>query len=233
MMRYIHVFLILFVLVWSSVVRALPEIQSWTTEKGAKVLFVEAHELPMVDIRLVFDAGSARDGEQSGIASLTNALLGQGAAGLSADEIAQGFEQRGAKLGSGSERDMAWLSLRSLTESKLLQPSLDLFGQVLAEADFPEADFKREQQRTLIGLEYQKQKPKVIGRKAFYHDLYGDHPYASDPTGTSGGSPLMLMEQLLDQVEGNPAYLMRNQFMLEEQRMMTDRRGQLYEPRPW
>ena len=30
---------------------ALPDIQSWKTDKGAKVLFVEAHELPMVDVR--------------------------------------------------------------------------------------------------------------------------------------------------------------------------------------
>jgi zinc protease len=185
MMRFGKLLLILFVCICSTAARALPEIQSWTTEKGAKVLFVEADELPMVDIRLVFDAGSARDGQHSGIASLTNALLGQGAAGLNADEIARGFEQRGAKLGSGSERDMAWLSLRSLTKRKLLQPSVELFAKVVAEADFPAADFKREQQRTLIGLEYQKQKPKTIGSKAFYHDLYGDHPYAEDPSGTS------------------------------------------------
>ena len=185
MMRCSQVLLILTVLLWSTTVRALPEIHSWTTEKGARVLFVEARELPMVDIRLVFDAGAARDGDQAGVASLTNALLGQGAAGLSAGEIAQSFEQKGAKLGNGSERDMAWLSLRSLTDSKLLQPSLELFGKVLAEADFPQVDFKREQQRTLIGLEYQKQKPKSIGSKAFYHNLYGDHPYASDPSGTS------------------------------------------------
>jgi zinc protease len=70
---------------------ALPEIQSWKTDKGAKVMFVEAHELPMVDVRIVFDAGGARDGKQPGIASLTNALLDQGAAGLNADQIAQGF----------------------------------------------------------------------------------------------------------------------------------------------
>jgi zinc protease len=185
MVRCSHLFLIVIVLIWSTAARALPEIQSWTTKKGAKVLFVEAHELPMVDIRLVFDAGSARDGEQSGVASLSNALLGQGAAGLSAKQIAQGFEQKGAKLGNGSERDMAWLSLRSLTDSKLLQPSLELFGKLLAEPDFPQADFKREQQRTLIGLEYEKQKPKSIAGRAFYHDLYGDHPYSSDPSGTS------------------------------------------------
>jgi zinc protease len=198
MMRFGHLLVLLFVCVCSTAARALPEIQSWTTEKGAKVLFVEAEELPMVDIRLVFDAGSARDGQHSGIASLTNALLGQGAAGLNADEIARGFEQRGAKLGSGSERDMAWLSLRSLTKSKLLQPSVELFAKVLAEADFPAADFKREQQRTLIGLEYQKQKPKTIGSKAFYHDLYGDHPYADDPSGTSDTVEALSAKDLRD-----------------------------------
>jgi Ca-activated chloride channel family protein len=50
--------------------------------------------------------------------------------------------------------------------------------------------------------------------------------------GARGDSTAVLMEQLLDQVEGNPAYLMRNQFMLEEQRM-SDKGGRLYEPRPW
>jgi len=165
-------------------VDAAPEIRNWTTEKGAKVLFVQAAELPMVDIRLVFRAGAARDGEQSGVASLTNALLDQGAGGLDADRIARGFEQYGAELGNGSERDMAWLSLRSLTDDKLLNPSLELFRTVLSAPDFPKADFEREQQRTLVGLQYEKQKPDAIVKKAFYRGLYQSHPYANHPAGT-------------------------------------------------
>ena len=70
----------------------------------------------MVDMRVVFDAGSARDAGQPGVASLTNALLDQGAAGLDAGAIARGFEQQGAKLSGGVDRDMAWLSLRSLSD---------------------------------------------------------------------------------------------------------------------
>jgi zinc protease len=183
---------------WVTAADALPVIQTWNTEKGAKVLFVEAPELPMVDIRLVFDAGGARDGKQAGVASLTNALLDQGAAGLNADDIARGFEQRGANLGNGSERDMAWLSLRSLTEAKILEPALELFGKVLARADFPEADFKREQQRMLVGLEYQKQRPKSIVKKAFYRNLYADHPYASDPSGTKESVEALTVQALRD-----------------------------------
>lgn len=170
--------------VCATAVNALPDIRSWTTDKGAKVLFVQASELPMVDIRLVFRAGAARDGGQSGVASLTNALLDQGAGGLNADQIARGLEQYGAELGNGSERDMAWLSLRSLTDRKLLKPSLELFRKVLSEPDFPQADFEREQQRTLVGLQYEKQKPAVMGKKAFYRDLYQSHPYANHPSGT-------------------------------------------------
>lgn len=168
----------------TGVVQAMPDIQSWTTEKGARVLFVAAPELPMVDIRLVFDAGAARDHDQGGIARLTNGLLDQGAAGLDANAIARGFEQRGAIIGNGSERDMAWVSLRSLTDSERLEPSLELFRKVLTKPDFPKADFAREQQRMLAGLQFEKQQPGTIASKAFYHGLFGEHPYAGNPSGT-------------------------------------------------
>lgn len=38
------------------------DIKTWNTAEGAKVLFVEAHELPMFDLRLTFAAGSSQDG---------------------------------------------------------------------------------------------------------------------------------------------------------------------------
>ncbi|TCK17099.1 zinc protease [Thiogranum longum] len=168
----------------TSAAQALPDIKSWHTSRGAKVLFVAAPELPMVDVRLVFDAGSSRDGKQPGVAKLTSALLDQGAGGLSADEIARGLEQRGAELGGGSMRDMAWVSLRSLVDPGLLEPSLELFGKVLAKPDFPAEDFARQQKQMLIGLQYEKQKPAAIAKKNFYRKLYGEHPYASHPAGT-------------------------------------------------
>ena len=42
--------------------QAGPKIQSWETPNGARVLFVPAPDLPMLDARVVFAAGSARDG---------------------------------------------------------------------------------------------------------------------------------------------------------------------------
>jgi Ca-activated chloride channel family protein len=54
---------------------------------------------------------------------------------------------------------------------------------------------------------------------------------AKGKPGAASGIPLM--EQWLDQVEGDPADLLRNQFMLEESRAMRNSRGMLVETRPW
>ena len=41
---------------------AFQPIKHWQTSHGGQVYFVPSPGLPMVDMRLVFDAGSARDG---------------------------------------------------------------------------------------------------------------------------------------------------------------------------
>jgi zinc protease len=71
-------------------------IQHWQTEQGTRVYFVQTPSLPMVDIRVVFDAGSARDDAQFGVAALTSAMLDTGAGDWNADEIANRFESVGA-----------------------------------------------------------------------------------------------------------------------------------------
>lgn len=186
---------VLFSLVALSV-QAAPEITSWQTDKGARVLFVEAHDLPMVDIRLVFDAGGARDAGAAGLARLTNALLDKGAGGLNADQIAEGLESRGAVLGGGSERDMAWLSLRSLSEPALLKSALSLFGKIVTEPQFPSQDFERERQRMVVAAQLRSQKPGAIAEQAFYRLIFGDHPYASEPGGTQSSLAALTLLQV-------------------------------------
>ena len=64
---------------------AMEPIQHWRLDNGARVYFVPAPELPILDVRVVFDAASARDGSRPGLAELTNLLLDKGAGGFSAD----------------------------------------------------------------------------------------------------------------------------------------------------
>jgi zinc protease len=178
-------------------VAATPQIQEWTTSGGARVLFVAADALPMVDVELVFDAGSARDGTASGLAQLTNALLGEGAGERDADAIAETFEGLGARFSSGAERDMATVSLRSLTDPALLDPALELFASVVAEPSFPADAIARVRGQMQVALQAEQQSPGDLASKAFYRAVYDDHPYGNPPNGTQESLATLTRDDVL------------------------------------
>lgn len=164
-------------------VAASPQIENWQTSNGTQVLFVEAKELPMLDIRLVFDAGAARD-PKGGVALLTSSMLNQGTKNKDTDAIATAFDDVGAEYSAESERDMAVLSLRTLSKADALQPAIDTFVEVIGQPVFPEKSFDRLINQIKTSLQSEKQSPSAIADRAFYQQLFGEHPYAAMPIGT-------------------------------------------------
>jgi zinc protease len=188
-------------LVWLlpvAALHAMPAIQHWDTKNGARVYFVPAPELPMVDVNITFAAGSARDAGHPGLANLTNMLLDKGAAGLSADEIAARVESLGARLSTDSARDMAWVSLRSLSDSAHLQPALDILRDVAGAPDFNQVDFDRERERMLVALRHGEQSPSTVAEYTFFKTVYGEHPYGSRPEGTEASLKALTRKQVRD-----------------------------------
>jgi zinc protease len=175
---------------------AIPPIVSWETANGARVLFIEARELPIVDVSVVFDAASARDGGRPGLARLTSSMLTEGAGGLSADGIAQRFAELGAEFGVDSARDMATLELRTLSEPAVLAPALELFARVLTRPDFPPDALERVRRQTITALQQVEQAPDDLASREFFRSLYGAHPYATPPDGTLESVPSLTREEL-------------------------------------
>jgi zinc protease len=173
-------YLLLFI---SQLTNAAAHIEHWQTSQGARVYFVQADDLPMVDIQVVFDAGSARDGKQFGLAALTSDLLDTGAGSWNADQIAQRFESVGANFAIGVSSDMATLSLRSLTEPSLLDTALETMQVILTKPKFNRADFLREQNRTLSAIKQREESPAEVASEVFTKMLYGEHPYAHPDSG--------------------------------------------------
>jgi zinc protease len=195
-MRFIKPLALLLLTAATTAAQAVPAIQHWTTGNGARVFFVQAPQLPMVDVRVVFDAGSARDGERPGRALLTNALLAEGAGKLDADAIARRFEDVGASFGNDSLRDMSLVTLRTLNEPKLMAQAVDTAALVLNQPSFPPKALERERQRVLIGLRGETQEPEAIAEKAFFRTLYGTHPYAHPPMGDEQSIKALTREDL-------------------------------------
>ena len=172
------------------------DIQRWQTAEGSTVLFVAAPELPMLDLRLTFAAGSSKDGEQYGVAMLTNAMLNEGIPGKDVTAIAESFEDLGANFGNGAYRDMAIASLRSLSAPDKLDPALALFCQVIGQPTFPADSLVRIKNQVLEGFEYQKQNPGKLAGLALFERLYGEHPYAHPSEGTAQSIPNIDVAQL-------------------------------------
>lgn len=171
-------------------------IQTWQTAEGAKVLFVEAHELPMFDLSLTFAAGSSQDGDTPGLAMMTNAMLNEGVAGKDVGAIAAGFENLGADFGNGAYRDMGVASLRSLTAADKREPALKLFAEVLGQPTFPADSLVRIKNQVLAGFEYQKQNPGRLAGLELFKRLYGEHPYAHSSDGDAKSIPAITVAQM-------------------------------------
>ena len=180
----------------------VPDIQHFTTTAGIPVSFVQTTTLPIVDIDLRFNAGSARDGDIRqqgfGIANMTATMLTQGSKGLDEDDFTRAVETLGIDLNSSAYKDMFIVSLRSLSDDKHLLPAIDLMTQMLTQPTFDEQVLARNKARLLVGLQQQKQDPGSLASLAFNQALYGDHPYAHPSSGTLESVPSISQTDLID-----------------------------------
>lgn len=165
--------------------QAALQIQSWSLPNGARVLFVENHAIPMLDLSVEFDAGTRRDpAGKSGLAGLTNALLTRGVAAVgdapawSEAQILDGFADVAAQRGGGAGIDRAGVTLRMLSSAVERDAAVGLLARILAQPSFPAELFARDQARTIADIKESQTKAEDIANKAFWAALYGVHPYA-------------------------------------------------------
>jgi zinc protease len=167
--------------VWAGV-----NIQHWTTPQGARVYFVENHDIPMLDVAVDFPAGSRFDtADKNGLAALTHTMLDQGAGGLSDIAIAQRLADVGAGLGGSFDRDRAGVTLRTLSSARERDAALAVMLAVLQKPEFPQAIMQRERARVLAALREEESRPGEVADKAFYQALYGNQGYGLPEAGTA------------------------------------------------
>ncbi len=163
-------------------------IQTWSAPSGARVYFVESHDLPIVDLSIDFAAGSAYDpADKAGLAAFTRGLLDAGAGNLDEDAIAEKQVDTGAQLGGHTDLDRSGVSLRTLSSAKERDASLDLLRLLLAQPTFPQAVFEREKGRTIAAIKESETQPASIAAKKFAKGLYPAHPYGMTATVESVG----------------------------------------------
>ncbi|MEK7302016.1 MAG: pitrilysin family protein, partial [Pseudomonadota bacterium] len=193
--RCILILLIGFYSQW--VLASLP-IQYWQTSSGARVYFVENHDLPMLDVSVEFGAGSGMDtSDKSGNANLVRHLLSLGAGGLSEDQIAMALADVGAQLNSHFDRDRAGIALRTLSSERERKQALDILARIIQRPEFPQDVLAREKARIISSIKESSAKPDYIAERKSMKMLYGSHPYGLSSLGEMDTLDTLQREDLL------------------------------------
>ena len=162
----------------------LPTVQQARLSNGLELRLVEMHEVPVVRIALVFRNGAAADPSgRPGVASLTAAMLDEGAGTRSALDIADQAAFLGATLSTGSSYDASYVSLG--VPVARMEPALALLADVALRPTFPVADLERLRTELLTSMLQTRDNPAAIASLAFPRLLYGTaHRYATAENGT-------------------------------------------------
>lgn len=161
-----------------------PDLQRATLANGLQIILAERPSIPMVNFNLMIDAGYASDQfGLPGTASLAMDMLDEGTKKRSSLQISEELAQLGANLGAGSGLDMSTVFLSALKTQ--LDPSLEIFADVVLNPSFPEADFKRLQKQQIARIQREKVTPIQIALRVFPKLLYGaNHAYSNPFTGS-------------------------------------------------
>ncbi|BBP79977.1 peptidase M16 [Pseudomonas sp. Ost2] len=171
-------------------------VRGWKTLNGTKVLFVETHGLPLLDVAVSFAAGSRYDGEQPGLAAMTLSLLNEGSEGKDVDAIMTAFDSLGVKVSNGIDRDHGFFTLRSLSDDSIRTEALQLLSEVLSKPSFGSDAIRRVKSEILDQQMRQDIAFDTWISHRFTPPLYSRHPYAQPLYGTRESIGNITVEQL-------------------------------------
>jgi predicted Zn-dependent peptidase len=161
-----------------------PAILKRQLDNGLRVWIVEQHELPVVQMSLVVLTGTDADPRgRYGIASLTSAMLTEGAGSRSAIEIADALDGLLANLSGSSGVDSS--SLQLYVPVRGLAEALPLMADVLQRPTFPKQELETLREQRLVALRNARGDPDAIAALAFARGVYGpSHRSAAALVGT-------------------------------------------------
>jgi len=151
---------------------------------GLPVWLIEAHAVPLVQVNLLIKAGAGDDpAGKFGIASLTAAMLDEGAGSRTALQISDEADFLGANLTTTSSFDAS--AVRLNVPVSRLKNALALMADVALRPTFPADELNRVRQERLTSLLQAKDDPASVAPLAFARTVFGaSHRYGTAAMGS-------------------------------------------------
>jgi predicted Zn-dependent peptidase len=174
----------------------LPPIQKHRLSNGLPVWLVELHEVPVAQINLVILSGAGDDpAGKFGLASLTTAMLTEGAGARSALEIADTLDFVGANLSASSSVDSSGVRLH--VPVARLGDALPVMADIALRPTFPTAELERLRQQRLVDLLQARDDAPTIAAMTLSRVIYGaSHRYGTATVGTADAIKAFTLDDL-------------------------------------
>ncbi|MGO4913421.1 insulinase family protein [Leeuwenhoekiella sp. W20_SRS_FM14] len=145
--------------------------QSFELKNGLKVIVVENHKLPRVAYTLTLDNPPIQEGDKTGAATLSGALLGKGSTSISKDAYNEEVDFMGARINFGSQ----YAAASGLTQYS--DRILELLADAAINPNFTEEEFNKEKALLIDNLKTNEKSVSAAASTASRALLYGkDHP---------------------------------------------------------
>jgi predicted Zn-dependent peptidase len=156
----------------------LPRPNESDLPNGIHLMVIEDHRAPQVSVQMTIQgAGGLFDpADAPGLASFTAAMMIEGTAARTSQQIAQELEAMAStvSVSTGANSEVAVLMASSLTDN--LDKTLDLAADVLLNPSFPDAELARYKTRQKAQLVQVRSMPQFLAAERYGRVMYGDHP---------------------------------------------------------
>jgi len=174
----------------------LPPLHTFTLANGLRVWVAEMPEVPVAEVRFVVECGAADDPpERPGLASMTAAMLSEGAGRRDAETLADDISFLGATLEASTSYDATQIQV-SVPVARL-DEALAIAADVLTAPALPAESLERLRRERLTRLLQIQDDPSSLASTALTAVLYGpDHPYGRPVFGTRASVEAMTLAEV-------------------------------------
>lgn len=159
-----------------------PAIKDQPAKNGLLVRLVERHALPVVQLELVVQSGSASDGDRTGLAVVAGELLKAGGAGKwTSRALLDAAESLGSSLEVTTDRDSTRITM-AVTKDHFGE-ALDVLAAVAVKPRFDAAEFQKLKRREIDRVSsLTRTNAGWVASMVLYRELFqlpaGVHPYS-------------------------------------------------------
>ena len=173
-----------------------PAIAERRLANGMRVVVARSTDLPLAATYLVFGGGSAADpADRPGVASMVTTLVDNGAAGMTAPQIAARIESLGAQIGGSANTDSSSAFVAAPTIN--IEEAGQLLRQIVRSPSFAPDELERERRRALDRLRVSMRDPAFVNQRVAYRAIYGQAPYGAPPGGTPASLAALTRDDII------------------------------------